>query len=69
MSGHVNDSQQLPAGQLKVGKAQFNGNAPFLFLLETVRVNARECPDQGCFSVVDMACGSQNDLFHLMNTC
>ena len=33
MPRHIDDAQMLPAGKIKGGESEFNGNAPFFFLL------------------------------------
>jgi hypothetical protein len=53
----------LSAGQVVIGKPQLNRDAPPLFFLEAVGIDAGEGFDQGGFSVVDMAGGTQYDFF------
>ena len=45
-------------------KTQVNGYAALLFFFETIGIDAGECPDQGGLAVVDMAGGSDDDVFH-----
>jgi hypothetical protein len=47
-----------------VGESELYGDASLLFLLEPIRVDAGHGLDKGGLPVIDVACGSQNDLFH-----
>ncbi len=51
---HVDDPQVLAVGQDQVGEAQLNGDAPELFLLQTVRIVAGQGLDEGAFAVIDV---------------
>ncbi len=50
----VHDPQSDPAWKIEVGKAEFDRDAPFLFLFETVRVDPCQRPHKGGLSMVDM---------------
>ena len=38
VTGHINDPDPLAVGQIQIGKAEINGDAPFLFLFEPVGI-------------------------------
>jgi len=58
MPRHIHNPDLLPIWQNKPGKAQFNGHLPLLLLLQSVRVRASECRNQGGFSMINMTSGS-----------
>ena len=64
MAGHIHNSRLKPVVEIQVGKAQLNGNAPLLLLRQAVGVNAGQRLDQHGLSVVHMASGSDNHMFH-----
>ena len=55
---HVDDAQVAAVGQGEFGKAQFDGDAPELFLFEAIRIDPGEGLDEGAFAVVDVAGGA-----------
>ena len=52
--GDVHDPQELAVGQGEGGKAQLNGDAPELLLLEAVRVGPGQGFDERTLAVVDV---------------
>ena len=64
VAGHVHDAGLGAVGPVQVGKAQLDGDAPLLFLLEPVGLNAGEGLDQSGFAVVNVTGGADNDMLH-----
>ena len=64
MAGHIDDAGLLAVGQVEVGKAQLDGDAALLFFFDTVGFDAGQRLDQGSLSVVDMAGGTDDNIFH-----
>ena len=64
MARHIHHAHALAVGQGEVGEAQFNGNAPALFLRQAVRIGAGERLDQNGFAVIYMARRADDDVFH-----
>ena len=60
MAGHVHEAEHAAICQGLVRKAQVDGDASGLFFLEAVGIDAGQCLDQRCLSVVDVTC-SAND--------
>ena len=58
MAGDVDDADLLAAGESKPGKAEVDGEAAVLLLLQTVRVDAGERLDKGGLAVVDVSGGT-----------
>ena len=52
---HVDHAHRAAAGQLELGKAELDGDAAALFLLQAVRVGAGEGTHEGGLAVVDVA--------------
>jgi len=63
MSRHIDDTQMLPAGKIKGGESEFNGNAPFFFLLSSIGIRAGQRLNQAGLAMIDMSGGSQDNLF------
>jgi len=63
MARHIHNAEMLATGQVDVRETQFNGDAPALFFLEPVGIDAGQGFYQGGFAVVDMSGSSQNNLF------
>ena len=55
MAGHVHNAQALAAGQIHPGEAELDGDAPTLFLAQTVAVDAGEGAHQGGLAVINMS--------------
>jgi hypothetical protein len=68
MAGNVYESktQLFSAGssQLKMGKAEINGDAAALFFFQAIGVNARERFDQRGLAMVDVSGGAEDDGFN-----
>ena len=64
MPRHIDDAEAMAAGEVEVGKPQFDGDAALLFLLEPVGLDAGERPDQAGFAVIDMSGGAEDDFTH-----
>jgi hypothetical protein len=65
MARHINNTETMAAGQVEKSKTEFNGDAPLLFFLETVGLNAGEGPDQTGLAMVHMAGSTKDNLPHL----
>ena len=65
MSRHIDDARLRAVVKVEVGKAQLDRNAALLFLDQPVGVNARERLDKKRLSVVYMARGADDNVFHL----
>ena len=63
MPGHVHNAHAFATGQIRVGEAQFDGDAAPLLFAEAVAVDAGESPHQRSLAVVDMT-GSAHDNGH-----
>ena len=64
MSGHIHDAGLGAVLPVQMGKAQLDGDAPFLFLLQAVGVNAGQRLDQKGFTVVYVSGSADNYVFH-----
>ena len=62
MAGDIDDAGDRAVGQSKGGKAEVDGDAPGLLLLEAVGVGAGEGLDQRGLAVVDVAGGADDDV-------
>ena len=63
--GHVHHAHALAVGQGDIGKAQFNGDAPALFLFQAIAVDAGKRAHKAGFAVVDMS-GCAHDDGHVI---
>jgi hypothetical protein len=54
MAGHIDDAETVTARKIKIGKAEFNGYAPFLLFLEPVGIYIGEGSDKTGFTMIDM---------------
>ena len=61
VAGHVHHAHRAAAGQLELGKAELDGDAAALFLLQAVRVGAGEGAHEGGLAVVDVACRAEHE--------
>ena len=61
---HVHDARLGTVGPVQVGKAQVDGDAPALFLRQTVGVDAGEGLDKHGFAVVYVSGGADDDVLH-----
>ena len=61
MARHIHHAHALAVGQGEVGEAQFNGNAPALFLFQAIAVDAGERAHKAGLAVVDMSGGAHDD--------
>ena len=50
--------------EVHVGKTKLDGDPSQLLLFEPVGVDAGQSPDEGGLTVVDVAGGAENNLFH-----
>ena len=66
MARYVDDSQDLTARQFEVGKSELYGDASLLLLFEPIRVYAGHGLDERGLPVIDVACGSKNNLLHCL---
>ena len=64
MAGHVHDARPGAVGEVQMGKAQLDGDAPLLLLHQPVGVDARQSLHQQRFAVVHMARSSDDHIFH-----
>jgi hypothetical protein len=55
MARHIDYSYPMATRQIQIGKSEFNGDSPFFFLFETIRLKTGPGPNKTCFSVIDMA--------------
>ena len=60
VAGHVDDAHRPAVGKRKLREAELDGDAAPLLFREAVGIGAGERPDERRFSVVDMACGAQD---------
>ena len=54
----------LPLGRSSEAKPQFNGDAAFLFFLQSVGIGAGDCFDEAGLAMVNMSGSAKNDFFH-----
>src|SRR5262245_45097705 len=54
MPRHVDEADDLAARTRPVGKAEVDGDAARLFLLQSIGVNARQLADQRSLAVIDV---------------
>jgi hypothetical protein len=66
MPRHIDYSYPMPTGQIKIGKAEFNGDAAFFFLFESIRVKTRQGPNKASFPMINMAGSTKNNLAHFL---
>ena len=64
MPGYVDNAQTVSAGQIQVSEPQFNGNAPFLFLLQSIRLDTGQGPDETGLAVIHMTGGAEDNFTH-----
>ena len=68
VSGHVDKPQPQSFaaghGQLKIGKADIDGDAATLFFLQAVGIDASQCLHQCGFAVIDVTRRAYDDRFH-----
>ena len=64
MSRHVYNTGLGPVWPVQMGKAQFDGDAPLFFFLQTVCIDTGEGFYQQGFSVVHVSCRSDDDMLH-----
>src|SRR6266849_6274068 len=55
----------IGGGEFEVGEADVDGDATPFFFFEAIGVNAGQGFDEGCFAVIDMSGGADDDGFHL----
>ena len=66
MARDIDDTDAVTAGQIEIGKAQLDGDPPFLFLFQAIGFNTRQGPDEAGLTMIDMAGGAENDITHRM---
>ena len=64
VAGHVHDPQEHPGRQREVGKPQLDGDAPLLFFLQPVGIDAGERLNQRRLAVVDVPGGAEDESLH-----
>ena len=60
------DHSKTMRRNFQMSEAKLNRDATFLFFGKSVGINPRQCPNQRSLSVVNVACGAQNEVvrFH-----
>jgi hypothetical protein len=64
MAGHIDDPELDVPRQFKMREAELDGDAPLLLLLQAIRVDTGQSPDQGGLTVIDMAGGAEYEMLH-----
>jgi ceramide glucosyltransferase len=64
MARNIDEAETEGWSELEVGEAKIDGDAAALFFLEAVGVDAGERFHQRGLAVVDVACGSDDDVLH-----
>ena len=63
MARHIHERQLVPV-DLRVGEPEFDADAPRLFFLQPIRVNARERTHQRALAVVDVPGRADDEAGH-----
>src|SRR5215471_13321354 len=64
MARNIDESDQGIGIEREVGKADIDRDSPLLLFLETVGIYPGECFDQRRFAVINMTCGTYDDMRH-----
>ncbi len=64
MTWDINNTHEKIIAKAIMCKTKLSGNAPFFFLFETITVNTRQGFNESCFTVINVACCANNNLFH-----
>lgn len=61
MTGDIDEAGVETGAEIKMGEAEFDGDAAALFFGEAIGVHTGECPDEGGFSVIYVSGGSEDN--------
>ena len=64
MAGNINNTKTLVVWKIEVGKAKFNGYAPFLFFLQSIAINTGQGTNKTRFPMIDMTGRAQDKCTH-----
>jgi len=66
---HIHDPELDAPRQFQMGKAQLDGDAAGLLLLESIGIDASQGLDQRGLAVVNMSGRAEDQVFHALTPC